>query len=236
MITASADQGDPVGLRFAGVLYQEGRAVPQNLSKAKSFYEKAIAKGDSAAMGRLGMMYLWGRGVPQDFAKGRDLLSQGASAGDVSAELELGRVYGASMNRTEWPSAIPLYIAAASAGNRIAAFRLGRIYEFGLLGQKQDIQTAVGFYKQSVMRGYPAAQVALGRLYMAGKGVEQDDVRAYSLFILAAAKGESRAEIYQHKLGQRINAQQIGQASAIAQKAMAARALYEKQGVSDPEE
>jgi TPR repeat protein len=221
LITAAADQGDPVGLRFAGTLYEEGQAVPQDFSKAKAFYERAAAKGDAPALGRLGMMYLFGRGVLQDEGKGKEFLKKGSAAGDVWSKVELGRVYGSSANAAERPLAIAEYMAAAQAGNRVASYRLGRIYEFGLVGQTKDITKAVQFYTHSMTRGNPFAQLAMGRLYMTGNGVEEDDIHAYEMFILAAAKHAAQAEVFQRELAQRMSAEQIAQASALAQKVMA---------------
>lgn len=235
LINTSAEHGDPVGLRFYGLMYQEGVAVAQDLPRAKEFYEKAAAKGDVPSFGRLGMMYLMGKGVPQDRAKGTDLLKAGSAAGDAWAKVELGRVYMTGLSSRDRALAVTEYTEAAQAGNRIAAFRLGRIYQLGYAGQKPDMEKAAHFYSLSAARGYPYGQLGLARLSMTGNGVQKDNVYAYALLMLAAEQGLTQAELYEHQLSQSMSASQIAQASILAQK-FKARASQDEQSPPDSQE
>jgi TPR repeat protein len=224
LIVNAASQGDPVGLRFEGAMYQLGLAVSQDLTKAKAFYEQAAAKGDGVSYGRLGMMYVLGAGVQQDRSRGVELLKKGSSAGDLWSKVELGRVYMTSQNSADKPLAVAEYTQAAAAGNSVAEFRLGRIYEFGLAGQKVDVQRAAQLYLQAVAKWHPYAQFRLARLYMTGNGVEVNDISAYELLTLASGQGVNEADVYLRQLSRSMTPDQIAQASALVEKAYAAGA------------
>ena len=49
-----------------GVLYAEGRGVPQDCAKARQWYEKAATQGEVNAQLRLGVLHADGQGVPQN--------------------------------------------------------------------------------------------------------------------------------------------------------------------------
>ena len=52
-----------------GVMYDEGRGVPQDDAEAVKWYRKAAEQGDAGAQYNLGVMYGNGLGVPQDYAQ-----------------------------------------------------------------------------------------------------------------------------------------------------------------------
>src|SRR2546422_164164 len=64
-----AAQGNAWAQHNLGVLYDNGRGVPQDYVKARGWYEKAAAQGNAWAQHNLGVLYDNGRGVPQDYVK-----------------------------------------------------------------------------------------------------------------------------------------------------------------------
>ena len=70
-----ADQGDAPAQHNLGLMYDQGRGVPQDYAAAVSWYRKAADQGDAIAQYNLGLMYDQGRGVPQD------VVSQAHSSG-----------------------------------------------------------------------------------------------------------------------------------------------------------
>ena len=60
-----ATQGDPFAQSFLGVMYENGRGVPQDYDEAVKWYRLAAAQGDAHAQYNLGVMYENGKGVPQ---------------------------------------------------------------------------------------------------------------------------------------------------------------------------
>src|ERR1035438_6747208 len=61
-----ANQGDPVAQMVLGVMFDQGRGVPQDYKEAVKWYRLAAEQGNAAAQFDLGTMSAQGRGVPQD--------------------------------------------------------------------------------------------------------------------------------------------------------------------------
>lgn len=68
-----------------GVMYAEGRGVPQDYKAALEWYRKAAEHGDSPSQFNLGLMYAKGEGVPVDLLQARKWLDLAAAAGDTKA-------------------------------------------------------------------------------------------------------------------------------------------------------
>ena len=64
-----AEQGDADAQYNLGVMYENGRGVPQNDAEAVKWYRKAAEQGLASAQNNLGLMYANGRGVPQNDAE-----------------------------------------------------------------------------------------------------------------------------------------------------------------------
>ena len=64
-----AEQGYADAQFNLGVMYDEGRGVPQDDAEAVKWYRKAAEQGDAGAQYNLGVMYGNGLGVPQDYAQ-----------------------------------------------------------------------------------------------------------------------------------------------------------------------
>jgi TPR repeat protein len=67
--TLLAEQGVALAQYNLGVMYDNGRGVPQDDAKAFYWFTKAAEQGVAEAQETLGRMYLDGRGVPQDEKK-----------------------------------------------------------------------------------------------------------------------------------------------------------------------
>jgi uncharacterized protein len=65
----AADQGDANAQFNLGVMYFEGKGVPQNYVEAFNLFKKAAAQGNSYAQYNLGVGYSKGRGVPINYKK-----------------------------------------------------------------------------------------------------------------------------------------------------------------------
>lgn len=61
-----AEQGDAEAQYNLGVMYNEGKGVPQDYTEAVNWYRKAAEQGFASAQYRLGNMYKDGQGVIQD--------------------------------------------------------------------------------------------------------------------------------------------------------------------------
>ena len=64
--TPLAEQGNAVAQYNLGVMYENGRGVPQDDKTAVKWYRLSAEQGDAGAQSNLGVMYGNGQGVPQD--------------------------------------------------------------------------------------------------------------------------------------------------------------------------
>jgi len=64
-----AEQGNPLAQFFIGMLYTEGKGVPQDYAKAVHWYTKTAKQGNVKAQTALGEIYYMSKGVPEDYAK-----------------------------------------------------------------------------------------------------------------------------------------------------------------------
>ena len=229
LVHQASDANDPVGLRFMGMFYQNGLGVAQDYSQAKAYYEKAIALNNAYACGALGRMYLFGLGVQRNKSKAIDLFSQGAALGDPWSQTDLGGLYergrvalsaddkaansvpASSEAGPDYAMALKYYNQAAAAGNRVAIFRLGQMYENGR-GVKQDYSQAFQYYQRAALRGLPEAQRAFGRLNEEGLGIDVNYIAAYTFYGLAARNGDAAAEQNLQSLSRQMTSDQRQQA------------------------
>jgi TPR repeat protein len=246
MILASANHDDPVGLLLAGVIYENGQGVKRSYTKAFDYYSQALAKGEVRALDRLGSLYLEGHGTDRSLPKAFALFKRGAALRDAGAELHLAAIYysghipedsslfggtnqgvdsalGLSQTRKahhppvpDYVTAANLYSQAAGQGNRVAAFRLGRMYETGK-GVKQDYSRAFEYYRQSAHRGFAPALVALGQAHEIGRGTEVNLLHAYVAYKLAIVHKDEAAEQLLEAVTKKMSPAQIEQAEGLLQ-------------------
>ena len=70
----------------------------------------------------------------------------------------------------------------AENGDSTAQNLLGVVYENGYLGQNEDIENAITWYKKSAENGNGIAENNIGNLYYRGQGVEKNDELAYEFY------------------------------------------------------
>ncbi len=81
----AADQGYASAQYNLGLLYREGRGVPQSDERAAMLYTQAAAQGYAGAQYNLGCLYYNGQNVPKDVARGVALFKQAAAGGRKEA-------------------------------------------------------------------------------------------------------------------------------------------------------
>ena len=132
LIKPSAEQGSPYAQFNLGVLYDNGRGVPQDYAEAMKWYRKAADQGYTSAQYNLGHMYDNGRGVPQDYTEAAKWYRKAADQGDMSAQYNLGRMYdnGRGVPK-DYAEAVQWYRKAADQGHADAQNKLGLMYILG---------------------------------------------------------------------------------------------------------
>ena len=91
--TPLAEQGDASAQFNLGLMYNNGRGVPQDDKTAVKWYALAAEQGDADAQYNLGVMYDNGEGVPQDDKTAVKWWTLAAEQGDASAQYNLGFMY-----------------------------------------------------------------------------------------------------------------------------------------------
>lgn len=110
----------------------------------------------------------------------------------------------------------------AAAGDPEAQFSLGKNYEAGRSGLKQDYAIAAAWYQKSADQGNAYAQASLGILYHSGKGLPHDDVRSEMWLIIAAdhVEKDDRDTVVEMResVARHLTAQQLAEAHKLAQE------------------
>jgi len=139
MLQTQAAQGNTEAQTTLGHLYNNGRGVPQDYTKAAQWYEKAAIRGDMKAQYHLGALYANGRGVPQDYPKAHLWQEKAAVQGYTLAQYNLGTMYedGRGVPQ-DYTKARQWYEKAAAQGDAGSQFQLGGLY-FGAKGVSRDL-------------------------------------------------------------------------------------------------
>ena len=131
-LRARAEQGDADAQRDLGVMYANGRGIPQDDVEAVRLYRLAAEQGNASAQSNLGFMYATGRGVPQDDAEAVRWWQLAAEQGHADAQYNLGVMYddgrGVPQDDAE---AVRWYRLAADQGQALAQYNLGVMYAVG---------------------------------------------------------------------------------------------------------
>ena len=100
-----------------GLMYQNGRGVPQNDKEAVDWFTKAAEQGFAGSQYSLGLMYGNGRGVPQDDKQAVHWYTKSAEQGFAEAQNNLGVMYanGRGVPQDD-KEAVDLYTKAAKQG------------------------------------------------------------------------------------------------------------------------
>ena len=92
-LRALAEQGDADAQFNLGVMYANGRGVPEDDTEAVRWYRLAADQGNAAAQVNLGIRYDIGEGVPQDYAEAVRWYRLAANQRHARAQLNLGVKY-----------------------------------------------------------------------------------------------------------------------------------------------
>ena len=88
-----AEEGNATAQYCIGLMYTEGKGVPQDDAVAVEWYRKAAEQGDANAQHDLGVMYFLGQGVPKDDAAAAAWYRKAAEQGLATAQFNLAWMY-----------------------------------------------------------------------------------------------------------------------------------------------
>ena len=96
-----AEQGNARAQNNLGVMYENGKGVPQNIPEAVKWYRLAAQQGYAGAQNNLGLIYAIGRGIQRDPLRAYMWFSLAATSlsGDVGATVAQSRdVFASAMS------------------------------------------------------------------------------------------------------------------------------------------
>ena len=149
---------------------------------------------DAAAMTLLGELYNQGLGVKQDPKRAHEWYRLAAAQNDANAMASLGLMAMDGRGQPKDEKAGRVWLEqAARKGQPSASYNLALIQ---LASDKPaDLAAAVANFRTAAEAEVPAAQYALGVLYLQGKGVPKDTTQAAQWFRRAADNGDLGAEV-----------------------------------------
>lgn len=165
-----------------GDCYLNGKGVIKNVSKAFELFSKAANLNNSEGKMKLGHCYLNGIGVYHDYNKGIDCYKKAAELGNSESAYFLGDLYY-KKNHSE---AIKYYELAKKLGTTNSLLNLAKCYYFDNNYQK-------AFEILNERTSDPESLTLLGDLYLHGKGVDENQVKAFECYKKAYQYGYSAA-------------------------------------------
>jgi uncharacterized protein len=177
-LRAEAEAGASLAQLKLARAYEAGNGVPENKKTAAEWYKKAAAQGNSDAQNELGVIYLTGDGLKEDKQEAKLLYEKSARQGNASAMFNLGAVYYNG-------SGVPIddvlsyawFVLAKDAGSPQAVPAAARSES-----ELRHWQITAGYKK--------AAEFCEG-----GKFVPQNQAEAAALWLKAAVRGDSEAQV-----------------------------------------
>lgn len=123
-----AQKGEAKAQYHLGVLFNDGKGVPQDFAQAAKWYTQAASQGHIKAQLYLGLLYQKGQGVEQDYRQAAMHYLKAASGGDTKAQYYLGLLFysgkGVAQNRDE---AVKWFKKSAEGGNDEAKALLDKL-------------------------------------------------------------------------------------------------------------
>lgn len=129
--------------------YKLGRGVPQDLSQAQMWYEKAAAQGHMEAEDNLGLL-LFQKG---DRQRAIPMIERSAARGEPRAQYILGTAYfNGDLKQKDWVRAYALMTRASQAGLPQASQTLAQMDQYIPLDQRQQGMTMASQMEMDSMR------------------------------------------------------------------------------------
>jgi TPR repeat protein len=161
-----ANQGNSNAQFDIGSMYQNGRGVTPDRSKAIDWYRKAAAQQNDKAISRLKLL----QANEERFRKE----SASASNGNPESQYKLGNMYTEGVGTNiDLKKAAEAYEQSANQGYVKAEYKLGLIYYEGT-GVKASKKTAYKWFRKAADKNYAAAQYYLGKMFASGEGVKRN--------------------------------------------------------------
>jgi TPR repeat protein len=197
-----------------GYIYEHGRGVPVDYSKAAENYLAAAQHGDAGAENNLGGLYQYGRGFPKDINLAFKWYSASAQHGNATGQYNLGTFYHLGYaTPPDIARAAEWFRASAEQGFAVAQAELAVFYFRGT-GVPIDYAQAAHWALLAAEQGLPHAATNYAYLCEHGMGVPHDSLAAYIWYSRANAAGDKTGASHAKAVAHHLSRAQIDQAKS----------------------
>ena len=180
-----AQQGSADAQFDIGAMFENGRGVTADRTKAIQWYQKAAAQKHDRAMHAVARM--------EDNQRRLELTQSQAESGDLEAQYKLGTMYLTGTGTSaDLQLAAQWLTRAAEKNHTKAQFKLGHLY-YVKLADEGDMQSALDWFNKAAASDYSPAFYYLGDMYASGSGVTKDYDKARNWYEKARSAGFSPA-------------------------------------------
>lgn len=188
-----ADSGDPDALFVVGTALVLGMAPEVDIEKGIHYLEPVAKSGNVIAQVLLAntcftMASMTGN--EEYISRGFDWAQAAAELGNSYAQALLAGHYIREGNGAK---AIKWALAAYRQGSPSGAATVGNLYAYGMEDLQPQPEKALQPLEDAYAAGHPTAAETLGFMYLDGRGVEKDTVKARRYLEFAAAHGMQEA-------------------------------------------
>ncbi len=152
-LRTAAAKGDASAQYEIAVRYAEGRGVPQNLTEAVEWFERAAKQGLAPAQFRLGGLYEKGLGIKKNLDTARRFYAAAGIAGNAKALHNLAVLYAEGIDgKPDYQTAARWFRKAADYGVTDSQYNLAILYARGI-GIEQNLTEAYRWFALAARDG-----------------------------------------------------------------------------------
>ena len=182
---------------FMGIVYCVGTDdIDIDENKAIELWNKSFSEGYNGSLQIANLYANGGIHIEKNIDTAIEFYKKGVEANGTGSMLQLANLYlspDSSLQKYHNPkAALELLKKAVKHGNADACDRLGCMFSFGEIIEKDDEQ-AVKYFKLADEYGSSNGTLNLGANYLTGRGVEQDLKKAEACYKKAADRGSHEA-------------------------------------------
>ena len=150
----------------------------------KGFKESLKRSREDTILYKLGFMCHTGKGCTKDDTEAELYLKEAIELGNIHAEYLLAKIYLGNEDEKIQQKAVKLLLSSSKHKNPLASYQLGKLYQEGLLVEK-DLEQAIAFFKEADKN--PSANYQLSKIYLDEES-EYYDIQSGLHYLTAAVK------------------------------------------------
>lgn len=187
---AGAAGGDVESLYKLGLIYLNGHGVEKDPVEARKWIQQAAERGWIKAQETMGILSMRNSNDASDSEEAAGWFRKAAAQNSAMGQYMLG---GLLLRQGKSEEAMPWLRLAAQQGQSGGQTLLAGLLIKG--GKEDELPEAIDLLNQAVAQNDAMAQVGMGHLYQAGRGVAQDYAQAAALYKRAAVNGNAEGQL-----------------------------------------